>query len=109
MLSSRPLSLISNAARPASATSPIGYAICRASAGRFWCGTISPARRRRCKFTDRLDVVEDQAEAHLKVPYPTQLSLWEEAAMDGIGLVTSWLDQFPVANERKAGDLPAAA
>jgi RimJ/RimL family protein N-acetyltransferase len=58
------------------------------------------------KFTDRLDIVEDQAEAHLKVPYPTQLSLWQEAAMDGIGLVTSWLEQFPFANERKPEDLP---
>lgn len=61
------------------------------------------------KFTDRLDVVEDQAEAHLKVPYPTQLSLWQEAAMDGIGLVTSWLEQFPFAGRRQPGDLPAAA
>jgi len=61
------------------------------------------------KFTDRLDVVEDQAEAHLKVPYPTQLSLWQEAAMDGIGLVTSWLEQFPFAGRPQPGDLPAAA
>jgi RimJ/RimL family protein N-acetyltransferase len=61
------------------------------------------------KFTDRLDLVDDQAEAHLKVPYPTQLSLWQEATMDGMGLMTRWLEQFSFATEAKPGDVPAAA
>jgi RimJ/RimL family protein N-acetyltransferase len=47
------------------------------------------------KFTDRLRIVDDQAEAHLKVPFPTHISLWQEAAMDGMALMTSWLEQFP--------------
>lgn len=46
------------------------------------------------KFADRLVVVDDQAEANVKVPFPTQLSLWQEAAMDGLGLITSWLERF---------------
>src|SRR5438270_9220782 len=58
------------------------------------------------KFTDRLDVVEDQAEAHLKVPYPTQLSLWQEAAMDGMALMTSWLEQFPLAGAPNCDEVP---
>jgi len=49
------------------------------------------------KFADRLAVVDDQAEANVKVPFPTQLSLWREAAMDLIGLTTGWLEQFAVA------------
>jgi RimJ/RimL family protein N-acetyltransferase len=61
------------------------------------------------KFTDRLDVVDDQAEAHLKVPYPTQLSLWQEATMDGMGLMTSWLERFPFATSRQPDEVPAAA
>jgi RimJ/RimL family protein N-acetyltransferase len=61
------------------------------------------------KFTDRLDMLEDQAEAHLKVPYPTQLSLWQEAAMDGMALMTSWLEQFPFASQHKAEGVAAAA
>jgi RimJ/RimL family protein N-acetyltransferase len=46
------------------------------------------------KFTNRLEIVDNQAEAHLKVPFPTQISLWREAAMDGMALMTSWLEQF---------------
>jgi RimJ/RimL family protein N-acetyltransferase len=61
------------------------------------------------KFTDRLDVVEDQAEAHLKVPYPTQLSLWQEAAMDGMALMAGWLEQFPLAAVPKPDEVPTAA
>jgi RimJ/RimL family protein N-acetyltransferase len=61
------------------------------------------------KFTDRLDVVDDQAEAHLKVPYPTQLSVWQEATMDGLGLMTSWLERFPFATSRQPDEIPAAA
>jgi GNAT superfamily N-acetyltransferase len=49
------------------------------------------------KFADRLAIVDEQAEANVKVPFPTQLSLWEEAAMDLIGLTTGWLEQFAVA------------
>jgi GNAT superfamily N-acetyltransferase len=53
------------------------------------------------KFAGRLDIVDNQAEANLKVPYPTQISLWHEAAMDGIGLMTSWLEQFPFSTRQK--------
>jgi RimJ/RimL family protein N-acetyltransferase len=56
------------------------------------------------KFTDRLDIVEDQAEAHLKVPYPTQFSLWQEATMESLGLMASWLEQFPFAVAQNAGE-----
>jgi GNAT superfamily N-acetyltransferase len=52
------------------------------------------------KFADRLVVVDDQAEANVKVPFPTQLSLWQEATTDFIGLIASWLEQF--ADVRKA-------
>ncbi len=56
------------------------------------------------KFTGRLDIVDNQAEANVKVPYPTQISLWHEAAMDGLGLITSWLEQFPFSTpQRLAG------
>jgi RimJ/RimL family protein N-acetyltransferase len=61
------------------------------------------------KFTDRLDVVDGQAEAHLKVPYPTQLSLWQEATMDSMGLMTSWLERFPFATSRQPDEVPAPA
>ena len=54
------------------------------------------------KFTDRLVVDDDRAEAKVKVPFPTQLSLWQEAAMDGMGLITSWLEQFPFLARRPA-------
>jgi RimJ/RimL family protein N-acetyltransferase len=46
------------------------------------------------KFNGRLDMVDDQAEANLTAPFPTQLSLWEEAAMEGMGLITGWLEAF---------------
>jgi hypothetical protein len=46
------------------------------------------------KLHGRLEIVEDQAAANLRVPFPTQLSLWSEAAMEGIGLVTVWLEAF---------------
>jgi GNAT superfamily N-acetyltransferase len=49
------------------------------------------------KFTDRLIVVEDQAEADLVMQFPTLVSLWQEAAADGFGFVTSWLEQLPLA------------
>jgi GNAT superfamily N-acetyltransferase len=56
------------------------------------------------KFTGRLDILDDQAEARLKVPFPTQISLWHEAAMDGLGLMTSWLEQLPLlTSQRLAG------
>ena len=48
------------------------------------------------KFVDRLVIVDDQAEANVKVPFPTQLSLWHEAAMDAMGLIAVWLEQFAV-------------
>ncbi len=54
------------------------------------------------KFTERLDIVDNQAEANLTVPYPTQASLWHEAVMDGMGLVTSWLEQFPFPTGQKS-------
>ncbi|HEX3499984.1 MAG TPA: GNAT family N-acetyltransferase [Stellaceae bacterium] len=60
-------------------------------------------------FTDRLDIVDDQAEAHLKVPYPTQLSLWQEVAMDGMGLMTSWLERFSFATLPQPEEVRAAA
>ncbi len=60
------------------------------------------------KFTARLEIVDDQAEAQLKVPFPTQLSLWQEAAMDGMGLMTSWLEQFPFLTPRRTGIAAAA-
>ena len=31
----------------------------------------------------------------------TQASLWQEAAMDGVGLITSWLEQFPFSPMQK--------
>lgn len=46
------------------------------------------------KFADRLVVVDDQAEANVKLPFPTHASLWQEAMMDAMGLITSWLEQF---------------
>jgi GNAT superfamily N-acetyltransferase len=48
------------------------------------------------KFTDRLAIVDDQAAANLRLPFPTQLSLWREAAMEGLGLLSGWLEQLPV-------------
>jgi RimJ/RimL family protein N-acetyltransferase len=61
------------------------------------------------KFTDRLEIVEDQAEAHLKLPYPTQFSLWQEAAMDGMGLMASWLERLapPAAPQPAEGEAAA--
>lgn len=53
------------------------------------------------KFTGRLDIVDNRAEANLMVPYPTQISLWQEAAMDGMGLMTSWLEQFLFSTRQK--------
>jgi RimJ/RimL family protein N-acetyltransferase len=61
------------------------------------------------KFTDRLVIVDDQAEAHLKVPFPTQLSVWQEAAMDGMGLMTSWLEQFSFRTSQMPFEVAAAA
>ncbi len=49
------------------------------------------------KFGGRLVLAADQAEADLVVPYPTQLSLWEEAAGEGLGFVGSWVEQFSLA------------
>lgn len=49
------------------------------------------------KFTDRLIVVEDQAEANLVMQFPTLASMWQEAAADGFGFVTSLLEQLPLA------------
>lgn len=46
------------------------------------------------KLHGRLEIIDDQAEANLKVPFPTQLSLWSEAAMEGMGLITLWLEAF---------------
>ncbi len=54
------------------------------------------------KFTDRLVIREDEAEADLKVPFPTQLSLWEEAATETLGAVTTWLEAGPVGTFLKA-------
>jgi GNAT superfamily N-acetyltransferase len=49
------------------------------------------------KFTDRLIIVEDQAEADLVMRFPTLASLWQEAVADGFGLVTSLIEQLPLA------------
>jgi GNAT superfamily N-acetyltransferase len=49
------------------------------------------------KFTDRLIVVEDQAEADLVMQFPTLVSLWQEAVADGFGFVTSFFEQLPLA------------
>lgn len=46
------------------------------------------------KFDGALTLHDDQAEADITVPYPTQLSLWEEAAADGFGFVGMLMDQF---------------
>jgi hypothetical protein len=49
------------------------------------------------KFTDRLIFEDDQAEADLDIPRPTQLSLWREAVMDSTGLMNCCLDDFVAA------------
>jgi GNAT superfamily N-acetyltransferase len=61
------------------------------------------------KFTDRLVIEENQSEADVKVPFPTQVSLWQEAAMDGIGLLTCWLDQFVAPTSPQGDEAEAAA
>ena len=50
------------------------------------------------KFGGRLSLATDQAEADLVVPYPTQLSLWEEATGDGLGLMGSLVEQFSLVS-----------
>jgi GNAT superfamily N-acetyltransferase len=47
------------------------------------------------KFAERLVVVDNEAAVEVKVPFPTQLSLWREAVSDGIAFMTSWLEQLP--------------
>ena len=49
------------------------------------------------KFTDRLVFEDDQAEADLEIPRPTQISLWREAVMDTTGLMSCCLDRFVAA------------
>ncbi len=46
------------------------------------------------KLNGRVEMIGDQAAAKLKVPPPTRLSLWSEAAMEGTGLITGWLEAF---------------
>src|SRR5258708_4671481 len=60
------------------------------------------------KFAARLLVVDNQAAANVKVPFPTQLSLWREAAMDGMGFMTSWLEQSPFSTRQPLGGAAAA-
>jgi hypothetical protein len=60
------------------------------------------------KFTDRLLIEEDQTEADVKVPFPTQLSLWQEAVMDSTGLLTCWLDQFVASPQNDEARTAAA-
>jgi GNAT superfamily N-acetyltransferase len=59
------------------------------------------------KFTDRLTVREDEAEADLTVPFPTHVTLWEEAATEGMGLLATVLDNGPLGMLRQI--LPAAS
>jgi GNAT superfamily N-acetyltransferase len=61
------------------------------------------------KFTDRLIIEEDQTEADVRVPFPTQLSLWQEAVMDSTGLLTCWLDQFVAATTPAGGEAGVTA
>jgi GNAT superfamily N-acetyltransferase len=61
------------------------------------------------KFTDRLVIEEDQTEADVKVPFPTQLSLWQEAVMDGMGIITCWLDQLAAPAGPQDGEAEATA
>ncbi|MDB5408130.1 MAG: acetyltransferase, family [Rhodospirillales bacterium] len=60
------------------------------------------------KLDGRLEIVDDQAEARLKVPRPTQQSLWEEAAMEGLGLISGWLEVFGSAAPIDAAPARAA-
>lgn len=45
------------------------------------------------KMNGRLVLGDDQTEASLAVPFPTQLSIWEEAAFDGLGFAGRLIDQ----------------
>lgn len=46
------------------------------------------------KFEGSLSLLDGQAEADILVPFPTQLSLWQEAAADGLGLFGALLDSL---------------
>jgi hypothetical protein len=61
------------------------------------------------KFTDRLIIEDGQAEADVEVPFPTQLSLWQEAIMDGAGLLDCWLDQCIAATTPQGDEAEATA
>ncbi|SRR6266567_1703158 len=60
------------------------------------------------KFAARLVTVDNHAAADVKVPFPTQLSLWQEAAMDGIGFMTIWLEQLPFSVRQPLAGVEAA-
>ncbi len=60
------------------------------------------------KFTARLVIVDDQAAADVKVPFPTQLSLWQEAAMDGMAVMTGWLEQLLPSTRQAPSQAEAA-
>ena len=59
------------------------------------------------KLTDRLIIVEDQVEADLVTPFPTYISLWLEAATEGVGVMSSWLDHLPLGGVPVAPEVSA--
>ena len=46
------------------------------------------------KFEGALDFANGQVEADIRVPFPTQFTLLEEAVTDGAGLVATWWDRI---------------
>jgi GNAT superfamily N-acetyltransferase len=51
------------------------------------------------KFEGSLEFADGQVEADIKLPFPTQVSLVEEAFADGAGFIATWWDRI----ERRAG------
>lgn len=61
------------------------------------------------KFDGQLLLQDGQAEADISVPWPSQLSLWQEATADGLGLVGTLLEALGRRGPAPLAALPAAA
>lgn len=60
-------------------------------------------RRIARHYEGELKIGEGQVEAGLVMPFPTQVSLLQEALFDGAGLAATWWDQLRRQALRKAG------
>jgi GNAT superfamily N-acetyltransferase len=65
-------------------------------------------RRIAGKLAADLRASEGDLEAEITLPLPNLLSLWEEAATDGIGLLGGWVDRFN-RPWTKASQFPSAS